>query len=312
MGDEFSRIAKYFAPLAAPAGLGLQDDAAVFTPPPGREIVLTVDQMLEGIHFLPGDPPGLIAQKLLRRNFSDLAAMGATPLGYLLTIALPPGTSEDWLAGFANGLALDQDIFGAKLFGGDSSSSLAQKSFCVTMLGHVAPGQALRRNGARPGDEIWVTGTIGDAAIGLQGRLGKLQNVPAFLIARSQLPGPRIGLKLAGIVNAAIDISDGLVQDLAHICKASGVAAHINADLVPRSPEAAAYGNEFLECRLTDGDDYELLVAVPPDNAQALRKACGALQLTRIGVFSEGPPNVEIHDAIGQKITFLKHGWQHF
>jgi thiamine-monophosphate kinase len=312
MGEEFSRIAKYFAPLAGPAALGLQDDAAVFTPPPGRELVLTVDQMLQGIHFLPGDPPGLIAQKLLRRNLSDLAAMGATPFGYLLTTALPPDVSEDWLAAFANGLALDQETFGISLFGGDSSSSLAQKSFSITMLGHVAPGQALRRNGARPGDEIWVTGTIGDAAIGLQARLGKLQNIPEFLIARSQLPTPRTCLHLASIVTAAIDISDGLIQDLAHICKASGVSARINAALVPSSPQAASYGDEFLESRLTDGDDYELLLAVPPENTAALHQACGALQLTKIGAFSEGQPNIEIHNATGQKITFSKQGWRHF
>ena len=123
MEDEFSRIAKYFAPLAGEEGRGLIDDAAVLKPPPGRELVLTVDQMLEGVHFLKNDSPALIARKLLRRNLSDLAAMGATPLGYLLTTALPVDTAEDWLSGFATGLAADQKIFGIKLFGGDSSSS---------------------------------------------------------------------------------------------------------------------------------------------------------------------------------------------
>ncbi|MDE8343876.1 MAG: thiamine-phosphate kinase, partial [Acidocella sp.] len=174
MGDEFSRIARYLAPLAGPEGLGLTDDAALFTPPAGAQLVFTADQMLEGIHFIPGDPPALIARKLLRRNLSDLAAMGASPLGYLLTIALPPGIDESWLAAFAEGLAQDQTEFGIKLFGGDSSSSRTDISLSATLIGHVAPGEALRRNGAKTGDDIWVTGTIGDAALGLRARQGTL------------------------------------------------------------------------------------------------------------------------------------------
>jgi len=312
MSSEFSRIAKYLAPLAGPEGRGLTDDAAVLAPPPGRELVMTVDQMLEGVHFLSGDAPGLIARKLLRRNLSDLAAMGAAPLGYLLTTAFPPGLGEDWLAAFAEGLRLDQAEFGFTLFGGDSSSSLTQISLTATLIGHLAPGAALSRNGAQAGDDIWVTGTIGDAAIGLQGRLGKLPNVAAVLVNRSLLPTPRLGLELAGIVSAAIDVSDGLLQDLGHMCKGAGLAATVHAALVPASPEATGYGEAFLESRLTDGDDYELILAVPPAREAALRAACGDLRITKIGSFAAGAPAVRVMNYEGKPMTFSKTGWQHF
>jgi thiamine-monophosphate kinase len=312
MPNEFTRIADYFAPLAGVEGLGLLDDAAVFSAPAGRELVLTVDQMLEGVHFLSGDPPDLIARKLLRRNLSDLAAMAATPFGYLLTTALPPGTGEAWLAVFSEGLRQDQEEFGIKLFGGDSSSAMSQISLTATLIGHVAPGAALRRNGAKAGDEIWVTGTIGDAALGLKARRGALVDATGFLTRRSMLPSPRVGLALSGIVNAAIDVSDGLLQDVEHICKASGVAASIAADMVPVSPEAAAFGNEMLEARLTDGDDYELVLAVPPGNRQALRDACGNVPVTLIGAFLNGEPRVAVHNSTGQAISFSKQGWRHF
>jgi len=311
MTDEFSRITRYFAPLAGVEGLGLVDDAAVLAPPAGRELVLTVDQMLEGVHFLPHDSPDLIARKLLRRNLSDLAAMGATPLGYLLTTALPAGLNEDWLADFANGLAQDQEIFNIKLFGGDSASTLGGISLTATLIGHVAPGAALRRNGARAGDGVWVTGTIGDAALGLLARLGKLTGNIGYLVARSQLPGPRVGLALAGIVSAAIDVSDGLIQDLGHLCAGAGLGAVIEAALVPTSPQAAAFGPDYLESRLTDGDDYELLLAVPPANEPALIAACGTLHVTKIGTFHPGA-GVQVLDETGHELKFARHGWRHF
>ena len=310
--SEFSRIARYFAPLAGPEGRGLTDDAAVLAPPPGRELVLTVDQMLESVHFLPGDPPDLIARKLLRRNLSDLAAMGAVPLGYLLTTAFPPGMAEAWLAGFAKGLAEDQAEYGISLFGGDSSSSREAISLTATLIGHVAPGAALSRNGAQAGDDIWVTGTIGDAALGLQARFGKLDDPSGVLTARSMLPSPRVGLALAGIVHAAIDVSDGLLQDLGHMCTGAGLAATIEAARVPASPEAAAFGEAMLERRLTDGDDYELLLAVPPAQEARLRAACGTLRITRIGSFGHGAAQVAVADEAGGTITFSRTGWQHF
>jgi thiamine-monophosphate kinase len=280
-------------------------------PPPGRELVLTVDQMIEGVHFLSGDAPDLIARKLLRRNLSDLAAMGAEALGYLLTVALPKHIEDGWLAKFAEGLKVDQLEFGLTLFGGDSASSLGGSAFTATLIGHVAKGAALRRNGARPGDEIWVTGTIGDAALGLQARFGKLKDKTGFLTGRSLLPSPRIGLALAGVVHAAIDVSDGLVQDLGHLARESGVGAVLESHWVPVSDAAAEFGDEVLESRLTDGDDYELLLAVPKGNAKALVRACGGVRVTRIGAFVAGA-GVEIRDAAGGKITFAKAGWTHF
>jgi len=312
MADEFSRIQTYFAPLAGPEGRGLTDDAAVLAPPPGRALILTVDQMLEGVHFLSQDDPALIARKLLRRSLSDLAAMGAAPLGYLLTTALPPDIGEDWLAAFSHGLAMDQAEYGFTLFGGDSSSSPQHISLTATLIGHTAPGAALGRNGAKPGDDIFVTGTIGDAAIGLRARLGALQNVPDALVQRSLLPTPRLGLPLAGIANAAIDVSDGLLQDLGHLCAGAGLAATIHAALVPASPEAATYGPDFLQARLTDGDDYELILAVPPALRTDFLLACGDTPVTRIGAFAPGPPVVTVLDATGQKMAFPKSGWRHF
>jgi len=312
MTSEFARIAKYLAPLAGPEGRGLTDDAAVLAPPPGRDLVLTVDQMLEGVHFLSADPPDLIARKLLRRNLSDLAAMGALPLGYLLTTAFPPGVGEDWLAAFSRGLARDQQDYGIKLFGGDSSSSLNQVSLSATFIGHTAPGEAISRNGAQAGDGIWVTGTIGDAALGLLARFGKLTDPDGFVTNRSMLPSPRVGLPLAGIVNAAIDVSDGLLQDLGHMCAGAGLAATIHAPLVPTSPAAAAFGPDYLEHRLTDGDDYELILAVPPARESLFFVACADLAVTKIGTFAPGPAVVTVLDESGTAMTFQKSGWRHF
>ncbi len=309
MSDEFSRIARYFAPLAGPEALGLRDDAAVMRPPAGRELVLTVDQMLEGVHFLSGDAPDLIARKLLRRNLSDLAAMGAVPLGYLLTTALTASVDEAWLAAFAAGLAADQAAYGISLFGGDSSSSVGKISFSATLIGHVAPGAALSRSGAKAGDALWVTGTIGEAALGLQARRGTLADPTGVLTRRSLLPEPRVGLALVGIVNAAIDVSDGLVQDAGHLARGAGLSAIIRAGLVPCL--AAASGAAHLEARLTGGDDYELLLAVPPGNGDALKQACGALPVTKIGMFQAGE-GVHVLSEAGTVMTFATPGWQHF
>ncbi len=311
MGDEFARIAAYFAPLAGAAARGLQDDAAVLTPPPGRELVLTVDQMLQDVHFLSHDAPDLVARKLLRRNLSDLAAMGAVPLGYLLTTALPASLPESWLADFAKGLGIDQKLFGITLLGGDSSSSRHGIALSATLLGHVAPGDALPRGGARAGDGIWVTGTIGDAALGLAARQGKLNDPSGYLIARSLLPEPRVGLALAGIVSAAIDVSDGLVQDLGHLAATSGLSAVIRAGLVPASPQAQAVGPQMLEARLTGGDDYELLLAVPPGQGEALKAACGDVPVTKIGVFQPGA-GVHVLSESGTVMDFAAAGWRHF
>ncbi|MDD2877895.1 MAG: thiamine-phosphate kinase [Acidiphilium sp.] len=311
-GGEFDRIARYFAPLANEAALGLTDDAAVWTPPAGTSLVLTVDQMVEGVHFLPDDPPDCVARKLLRRNLSDLAAMGAEPIGYLLTTALRADTPETWLADFADGLRLDQQKFGIALFGGDSTSTPGPVMTSVTMIGHVAPGLAWHRAGARAGDAVFVTGTIGDAVLGLEAARGKLADPTGYFRERRLLPEPRIGLRLASWVHAAIDVSDGLVQDLGHICENSGLGAEIEAALVPASVPARAAGEAWLETRLTGGDDYELVLAAPAGTEPALRAACAPVPITRIGVFTDSHRKIVVTDGHGVVMAFAHPGWQHF
>lgn len=311
MSGEFDRIARHFAPLAAAAALGLADDAAVWTPPAGRELVLTVDQMVENVHFLPEDPADLVARKLLRRNLSDLAAMGAAPVGYLLTTALRADTPESWLAAFAAGLAADQATYGIELFGGDSTSTPGPLMTSVTMFGTVAPGDAWRRNGARPGDAILVTGTIGDAVLGLEAVRGTIADPTGFLRQRRLLPEPRIGLPIGSLVHAAIDISDGLVQDLTHLCRAAGIGATIEAARLPTSEAARALGPATLETRLAGGDDYELILAAHPDDIPAIAKACTLIQITRIGTFTP-TPTITILDPHGAPMTLATTGWQHF
>ena len=303
---EFDRIARHFRPLAGPGSLDLTDDAAVFSPPPGRELLVTADAMVEGVHFLPGTAPGLVARKLLRVNLSDLAAMGATPLGYLVTISVPREFGDAWFAGFAAGLAQDQAEFGIALLGGDTTQTPGPLSLSLTAIGHGAPGQALRRSGARAGDEVWVTGTIGDGVLGLAAARGELADPDGYLKGRYDLPTPRLGLKLQGWARAAMDVSDGLFQDLGHICRASGVAAQVQADQVPLSPQARAAGPAWRDAALAGGDDYELLLAVPPG-----RDRPPGLAATRIGVFTAGE-GVRVLDAAGQVMALSQKGWSHF
>lgn len=303
---EFDRIARHFRPLAGPGSLDLTDDAAVFAPPPGRELVVTADAMVEGVHFLPGTAPGLIARKLLRVNLSDLAAMGAAPLGYLVTISVPRAFGDDWFAGFAAGLGQDQAEFGIAMLGGDTTQTPGPLCLSLTAIGHGAPGQALRRSGARAGDEVWVTGTIGDGALGLAAARGELADPDGYLKGRYDLPTPRLGLPLQGWARAAMDVSDGLFQDLGHICRASGVGAVVEAGLVPLSPQARAAGPAWRETALVGGDDYELLLAVPP----GLERPAG-VAATRIGVFTAGE-GVRVLDAAGQETPLSRRGWSHF
>lgn len=310
---EFSLIAKYFRPLAGPGSLDLRDDAALLTPPPGRDLVLTADAMVAGVHFLPDDPPDLIGRKLLRVNLSDLAAKGATPLGYLMTVSTPRDTPEAWFAGFSAGLAQDQEMFGVTLLGGDTTSTPGPISLSLTILGHVAPGMAVHRFGAQPGDGVWVTGTIGDGALGLAVATGRLSDPSGFLLDRYRLPQPRVGVAIGGVASAGMDVSDGLVQDLGHICRASGLGATIDAALVPASEAARTAGDGWLETRLTGGDDYELALAVPPGREDTLRAAMDAagVRATRIGVFEAGPAHVRVLRD-GAEMVLAKGGWSHF
>ncbi len=302
---EFALIARHFRPLAGPGALDLQDDAAVLAPPPGRELVLTCDAMVAGVHFLPDDPPDLVGRKLLRVNLSDLAAKGATPIGYLMTVSAPRDTPDAWYAGFAEGLLQDQKEFGVSLLGGDTTSTPGPISLSLTILGHVAPGQAVHRAGAQPGDGIFVTGTIGDGALGLAVAQARLSDPTGFLLSRYRLPQPRVGLAIAGVASAGMDISDGLVQDLGHICRASGVTADIDAARIPLSPQARAAGPDWLPTCLTGGDDYELLLAIPAGRE-------GGIPVTRIGAFRAGLPEVIVRGLDGKPMNLARGGWSHF
>jgi thiamine-monophosphate kinase len=271
--------------------------------------------MVAGVHFLPDDPPDLIGRKLLRVNLSDLAAKGATPLGYLMTVSAPRDTPDAWFAGFAAGLAADQAEFDITLLGGDTTSTPGPLSLSLTIIGHIAPGQMIRRAGARPGDGVWVTGTIGDGALGLAVAQGRLADPTGHLLDRYRLPCPRLGLSLAGIASAAMDVSDGLVQDLGHLCRAAGLGATIESVMVPLSAPASAAGPSWLADRLTGGDDYEVLMAVPPKRVPALRAAAGDLKVTRIGHFHSTTglvPPVTVLDALGVPMALPTGGWSHF
>ena len=319
---EFGRIRRFFAPLAGPGSLGLTDDAALIDCPPGRRLVVTVDQLVEGVHFLPGDPPEFVARKLLRRNLSDLAAMGATPRAYLVTSALPKSRSDEWVSRFAEGLGEDQRRFGVTLLGGDSTSTPGPVSLTLTAIGEVAEGAEIRRGGAKPGDRVWVSGTIGDAFLGLKVLRGGCEELApehrAALAARFQLPDPRIelGPRLAGIAHAMIDVSDGLLADLGHICETSGVAATVELDLLPLSPAAQTVvdADPALHSILaTGGDDYELLFAAPPEAGGAIAALSHSLGLpiSEIGSITAGE-GVRLLDAGGKSIATKTAGWRHF
>jgi thiamine-monophosphate kinase len=317
---EFALIARHFRPLAGPGALDLTDDAALLSPPAGRELVLAADAMVAGVHFLPDDPAETIGRKLLRTNLSDLAAMGAVPLAYLLTASLPRGLPPEWLVDFSAGLARDQAEFGIGLLGGDTTSTPGPISLSLTILGHVSPGQALRRNGAAPGQDIWVSGTVGDGTLGLAVLLGEVPGDPeGYLAGRYRLPRPRVALgqELAGLATAAMDVSDGLVQDLGHLCRAAGCGAKLEAAAVPLSGPAAALLKDrpgLLPRILTGGDDYELLFAARPEAAPDIlaRAAAAGVAATRIGRFVAGKPAVTVQDASGAAMTLERGGWSHF
>ncbi|MGH7079126.1 MAG: thiamine-phosphate kinase [Acetobacteraceae bacterium] len=309
---EFSLIERCFRPLAGPAGLELTDDVALLRPVPNTDLVLSADAMIAGVHFLANDAPDLIARKLLRVNLSDLAAKGATPLGYLITIAVAPETDDGWFEAFAAGLAADQQEFGLRLMGGDMTSTPGPFALSLTILGSVAFGQAVLRRGAEPGHGIFVSGTIGDSALGLDVLQGRFEDASGHLVRRYHLPEPRLGLPISGFAAAAMDISDGLVQDLGHLCRLGGVAAEVDSALVPLSPPARAVGPSALARCLTGGDDYELLLAVPPAAEGRLAASRFTVPFTRIGSFVVGPPEVRVRGPDGERMQFAHPGWTHF
>lgn len=327
MRGEFDLIARYFAPLAAdrPDAFGLTDDAALLAPSADGRLVATLDTIVAGVHFLPDDPPDLVARKLLRVNLSDLAAMGAAPDSYLLSIALARAAGEDWVAGFARGLAADQAAYGVELLGGDTTSTPGPTTLSLTAFGTLPAGAPpLRRTGARAGDAVVVSGTIGDAALGLKVALGELQPArtddAAFLLDRYRLPRPRTALgpalRTRGLARAGLDVSDGLVADLAHLCAASGVGARIDGPAVPLSaPVQRGVESDpgLFETAVTGGDDYELVFAVPPDAAAELAELARGLDLplTRIGELQAGE-GVRVVGVDGRDLEIGHAGWTHF
>jgi thiamine-monophosphate kinase len=319
---EFDLIGRYFRPLAAnPAALGLADDAALLRPAAGEEWVVTNDMLVESIHFLE-DPPGSVAAKALRVNLSDLAAKGATPMAYLLGLGLSERCDEAWVAGFAAGLAADQARFGIQLIGGDTVRTVERITISVTAMGRVAAGAMVHRSGARPGDVVFVSGTIGDAALGVRIRLGR----PApeglaigHLLDRYLHPQPRVALApvVARHASASMDVSDGLVGDLGHICAASGVSAEIDAGAVPLSEEARAFlprDPTALATILGGGDDYEILATVPPDRAAAYAAdaAAAGVPVTAVGRILAGAGTPVVLDADRRPLALVSPSWVHF
>ena len=321
-------IGRYFRPLAtAPGALGLSDDTAFYTPPEGHDLVLTADAIVSGIHFLPDDPPETVARKALRVNLSDLAAKGARPAGCLLTLALPDGFGEAWLSPFASGLHSDCDLFACPLYGGDTVRTTGPVWLSVTAFGILPRGTMVRRAGAKPGDRIVVTGTIGDAALGLRmlrdldlfGQWSLSDDEAAHLAGRYRVPQPRNALADAvrALASAAMDVSDGLAGDLAKLCNVSGVSARIEAASLPLSAaarRALAAEPGLIEAIATGGDDYEILAAIPADRLPAYRElaSAAAIPVTDIGEIVAGGAPVQVIGVDGTELTFRRGSFSHF
>jgi thiamine-monophosphate kinase len=322
--DEFALIARIFAPLAAgdPNAFGLLDDAAIIAPRPGEDLVVKTDGLVAGVHFFAGDPPDAIAQKLLRVNLSDLAAKGARPHGYVLTAAFPQDVSLAWLEGFAAGLKADQAEFGLHLLGGDTMATPGPLTLSLTALGHVPQGTMIRRAGAKPGDAIYVTGTVGDAGLGLASlkkeALGLSEADTVFVRERYLRPRPRLsfGQALRGLAHAALDVSDGVIADLQHLADVSAVRARLELAALPLSPAAARWaggGSDRLLRLAAAGDDYEILFAAPPEAASRLvaKAARSATAIARIGTVEAGA-GVEVRGPDGRALPAGRGGYRHF
>jgi thiamine-monophosphate kinase len=316
-------IARFFKPLAThPGALALSDDAAFLAPPPGSDLVLKTDAIVGGVHFFSDDAAQAIASKALRVNLSDLAAKGARPLGFLVSLALPKEIDEEWLASFAEGLRGDSVLFGCPLFGGDTDRTPGPITISIAMLGSVPKGTMVRRAGAKPGDRVFVSGTLGDAALGLMIRNGKQWKLNEaqrqHLVSRYLLPQPRNALAEAvrSHASAAMDISDGLVGDFAKLCRASGVGADIKVERVPLSDAAKAViaaDSPMLESVLTGGDDYEIICSVPKAKCASFGAAAKAanIAVTEIGEIKTGE-GARFLAADGQALAFKRTSYSHF
>jgi len=315
---EFELVARYFTRPAPSAALGVGDDCALVKPPAGLMLAVTTDALVEGTHFLPGADPRRLGHKALAVNLSDLAAMGADPRWFLLAIALPEA-DERWLAPFSAGLFALADAHGVELIGGDTTRG--PRMLAITAIGTLPAGYALRRDAAAAGDEVWLSGATGEAALGLAHLRGELElpaAVAAACVARLETPQPRVALgkRLRGIAAAAIDVSDGLLADLGHVAEQSRLAAELDYEAIPRAGAFAACGDAALAdaCVLAGGDDYELVFTAPPDRAgevEAAGRAAG-VAVTRIGRMVAGAPEVRVRDRTGRRIEVSRRGFDHF
>jgi thiamine-monophosphate kinase len=323
LSGEDQLIARFFKPLATHAGaLGLNDDAAFITPPAGCDLVLTTDAIVGGVHFFAEDAAEDVARKALRVNLSDLAAKGAKPLGFLISLALPKKTGEDWLAAFSRGLREDAETFSCPLCGGDTVRTPGPFTVSVAMLGNVPKGTMVRRAGAKPGDRVFVSGTIGDAALGLLMCKSAVWSIDEkqrrHLASRYLRPQPRMALAEAvrTHASAAMDVSDGLAGDLAKLCRASQVAADIDVARVPFSTAAQAVlasDAGAIESALTGGDDYEILCSVPPAKAAGFQTAAQAakVSVSEIGIIAKGE-GARFIGGDGEALVFKHAAFSHF
>lgn len=321
---EFDLIARYFTRPVHKAALGVGDDCALLAPAPGMQLAISSDMLVEGRHFFANVDPEALGHKALAVNLSDLAACGARPLAFTLALALPR-VDEAWLAGFSRGLWALADAHGCELVGGDTTQG--PLNICITVFGEVPAGQALLRSGARPGDDIYVSGTLGDARLALEALLGHI-TLPDDVLARArqrlERPTPRValGLALRGVASSAMDVSDGLLGDLTHILKASGAGAridtHITSLLIAEEAyKSSASGHFYLEttrqCTLAGGDDYELAFTAPPDRRNAVAAAAHTAQtpVTRIGTVLT-QPGLQLVDAVGAPVPHRYASFNHF
>lgn len=325
MAGEFALIDKYFARPTPSAILGPGDDCALVQPTPGKQLAVTTDMLVSGTHFLPDTDPKNLGWKALAVNLSDLAAMGATPRWVTLAGALPV-VDEAWIAAFADGFFACAQEYGVDVIGGDTT--MGPLNVCITAMGEVEPGQALRRDGAQVGDQIWVSGRPGLAALGLahlQGRVTLPEPWPRLCVAALEKPRPRVALgqALLGIASAAIDVSDGLLADLGHICERSGCAAAVKLVQLPHLRGLAGSGETYdadlrrmaLECQLAGGDDYELCFTAPGHLSLTIAQIAARLELPlwHIGEIVAGQAGeVTVYDPDSKPVEFGRKGYDHF
>ncbi|HUL92411.1 MAG TPA: thiamine-phosphate kinase [Burkholderiales bacterium] len=318
MISEFEIIRRYFARPSRTAVLGIGDDCALVAARKGMTLALSTDMLLSGRHFLPNTDPLKLGHKSLAVNLSDLAAMGADPRWALLAIALP-NANEKWIAAFSRGFFRLARRFKTELIGGDTTRG--PLTIAITVIGEVAPKLALRRDGARAGDDVWLSGATGEAALGvahLQGRVKLKGRAREACLERLHAPEPRVtlGQRLRGLARSAIDVSDGLLADLGHVVKASGVTAELRWEDLPRARAIAECADKALakDCLLAGGDDYELVFTAPRSRRSAIEAAARktGVPVTAIGAIVAGKPGVRVRDRKGGTVSVPRAGFDHF